>query len=804
MNGDEIVEMAMPAIRPDDRSKDQRSKTRYPVLPTMRARTEQREEESIVKTIAVSNLSDASVPSDISSDGDRTVAVCKPVALPMQQHVRSFPSDIKIVQVGERRWMCDKCKAAVFDNFVEACMHEMTCQCSSEDVNMHDPSPVPVPVAARVPALGSFSMSNSTQSASAISTRPKAPKNEVALEIILVPEKEAVLSDYNYILTQNIEFYETPTSYSTSTNVLSMTDLPSSKIGLRCIHCSSGERHVTAASFFPSAIASISSGMGTIGARHFLGGKCTSFPKETFDSLAAAKKTSQQQTRMQGKLGLDAYCRQLAKSQKIFDLEVGGIFIATKRSTQEESRPMEATMIEVKPVEQAPSSASIALVATKPAPAPKDTLPDRNDPSAFIEGSIENFWECKHCNSLPFHWRASGSVVFCATAPTIDLVGKHLSACLGKKPLRIPRNASIKIKNSGDPENGPSVLVRWDSDEGKRKSGRIKRQSLGPESSKKKKKAAAAAATVTQEALKPGVDATLLAFPDDHALTTDFAHFTVLQLKKCYLNKAGGSRGNCPLGYPGLACAHCAGTTSERRFFYTSSDHLRNSFSHIPSHLVTCSKCPVEVKEKIEEFKAIRSKQKSLLKVGDHKIFIDHVWGRLHGPGGGVIEVPEENYAIDDVSDDDRSSSSGVSIEFQCNPHDDYLTESLDGRYLESKEISIETSKSFILSSSDRKAATDYVYYSLLQMTPKQYSVDSDGFLSDLKQDETKDKEGQVNTTKREEHMQALADPVALPLTEPLDETVAEPVALPLAEPEENIETKLSSTIDEKEQDVEE
>jgi len=120
--------------------------------------------------------------------------------------------------------------------------------------------------------------------------------------------------------------------------------------------------------------------------------------------------------------------------------------------------------------------------------------------------------------------------------------------------------------------------------------GRIKKLSLGPESSKKKKNADAAA--VTQEEVKPGVDDTLLAFPDDHALTTDFAHFTVLQLKKCYLNKAGGSRCNCPLGYPGLG----------------------NNFSHISSHLVTCSKCPIEVKEKIKEFKASKSLFPKLLK----------------------------------------------------------------------------------------------------------------------------------------------------------------------------------------------
>ena len=62
----------MPTIRPDDRSNDQRSKSRLPVLPTKRARKDQREDESIVKTIAVSNWSDESLPSDISSDGDRT------------------------------------------------------------------------------------------------------------------------------------------------------------------------------------------------------------------------------------------------------------------------------------------------------------------------------------------------------------------------------------------------------------------------------------------------------------------------------------------------------------------------------------------------------------------------------------------------------------------------------------------------------------------------------------------------------------------------------------------------------------
>ena len=57
---------------------------------------------------------------------------------------------------------------------------------------------------------------------------------------------------------------------------------------------------------------------------------------------------------------------------------------------------------------------------------------------------------------------------------------------------------------------------------------------------------------------------------------------------------------------------------------------MRNSFSHIPTHLAACEKCPAEIKAKIEEYKATRNRQKSLLKPGYHKIFIDSVWDRMH------------------------------------------------------------------------------------------------------------------------------------------------------------------------------
>ena len=743
---------------------------------------------------------------------------------PFEPHARSFPADIQIVQIGDtNEWMCNVCKGAVFDNFVEACMHEMICKSANgQGCAVGLSAKFPAQVSNVFPSVRTFGLPNTTvaprvgpmlpmqstlhsavfpsstvrvpaptrtmqgpalcetataSTTSALGTaidlndtaiHPKETKEvtkDITLDVSLVPENRNLLSDYNYILAQNIEFFETPSSYAVPASLLgNMKELPTTKIGLRCIHCISNGVHITAASFFPSSIASLSSGMGTIGSRHFLGGKCTFIPKEVVANLASVKRHSQQQTRSPGKIGLDAYCKKVAKSNKMRDHEIGGVYISNQGlaekdggSTSSETSPRAQVIKSCSksvPIDKAGqetfSGRDVSNLIRKPAP-PRDPIPDRKDPSAFVEGSVEHFWECKHCNSLPFHWRATGSVVFCATKPTIELVGKHLSVCQGKKPLSIPRNAAIKIKTSGDCENGPSVIVQWCNDEGKRKSSRTKRQSLGPgENAKKKRKTMAA---VHVDDVQSGVDEDVLALPQNKALTTDFAFFTVLQLKKCYLTKSGGSRGNCPIGYPGLACSHCVGSPNQRRFFYTSADHLRNSFSHIPSHLLSCSKSPPEVKARIEEYKSLRNRQKAQLKAGDHKLFIDRVWTKLHGEGGGKVPVAEDEYVVEDASDDDRSITS-LSVDFEFNPKDDYLHESLDGRFLESKEIAIETSDSAILSSSDRKLSTNYVFFALLQLIPKQYVIDSEGTLSEIEstdEDGGKNDETGYNITEKED-----------------------------------------------------
>ena len=45
-----------------------------------------------------------------------------------------------------------------------------------------------------------------------------------------------------------------------------------------------------------------------------------------------------------------------------------------------------------------------------------------------------------------------------------------------------------------------------------------------------------------------------------------------------------------------------------------------------------CIHCPAEVKTRLAELKLTRNQQKNQLKAGYHKIFIDRLWERLHGP----------------------------------------------------------------------------------------------------------------------------------------------------------------------------
>eukprot|EP00957_Ditylum_brightwellii_P058662 4448992-Ditylum_brightwellii.AAC.1 len=92
------------------------------------------------------------------------------------------------------------------------------------------------------------------------------------------------------------------------------------------------------------------------------------------------------------------------------------------------------------------------------------------DHSSFAAGRVENFWECKHCNIIPYPWRAKGSVVFSSSKPSIGLIEKHLKNCMGRTPLQIPQNAVITPFFR---ERSTLIKIKWDKYQGARKSARI-------------------------------------------------------------------------------------------------------------------------------------------------------------------------------------------------------------------------------------------------------------------------------------------------------------------------------------------
>jgi hypothetical protein len=129
---------------------------------------------------------------------------------------------------------------------------------------------------------------------------------------------------------------------------------------------------------------------------------------------------------------------------------------------------------------------------------------------------------------------------------------------------------------------------------------------------------------------------------------------------------------------------------------------MRNSFSHIPSHLATCEKCPADVKAKIEELKKLRNRQKSLLKPGNHKLFIDRVWERMHNGTAAKSDTTS-------LADSSTSVATGSSAD---NVNNDLVE-------------AFKTTEMSLVQDGDRCLTSDLTFFTLLQVTP--YTMLSSG-----------------------------------------------------------------------------
>jgi len=406
------------------------------------------------------------------------------------------------------RWTCDVCKSCSFETFNEAHTHEIQCKLfheakkKSEEDQLKDQLRDQMSEAADV--LTSLALRPPKKVQDGEADPELVAKRHPSINLIPQGEASSMLSDYNNLLVRHIEFF-----YPSSDD----------RVGLRCIHCKDHPQHITAATFFPSTIGSISSGLGTIGARHFGWGKCPFVQPETVQQMIETKKTSGLQTRSQGRVGLDAYCKNLAKQYGILDDENSGI--SWKIGTEPNfnitddllQRKLSTSSRESARNSSDPSSVTGNSIASVLANMKNDVNNIETRP--FVPSDTVHFWECSGCRSIPFDFRTKGSVVFSVGEPTKDKVEGHLKNCTGGKPLAIPRSAAIEPYYCHDV---PSVKVKWDVGQTTRSSGRQSRYDT--------------------MSIKAGLEDLPLCEQSDQQFTTEFAYFVVTQLKKCYLTKA--------------------------------------------------------------------------------------------------------------------------------------------------------------------------------------------------------------------------------------------------------------------------
>lgn len=288
-------------------------------------------------------------------------------------------------------------------------------------------------------------------------------------------------------------------------------------------------------------------------------------------------------------------------------------------------------------------------------------------------------WSCPNCVSIPYHMRAPGS--FYRDPPSAEVVERHLSVCTGATtepwtyergmppPYSYPPGyqpppypgppAYYSSPSNAPPPPGwrepppyfpPPPYVRPEFGYPPFPPSREARPSvassdyyyppIGREGSQPQvatTDASFQAAIKVLSSLDEIVESSEepLVLPEDKLLLTDYFYFVNKQLKLCRFTESdrktrGGKRETIEIGFGGLECRHCAGSSGSRKFFWSDVDRLANSFAEIPAHILKCRKCPENVKQSLADLKQRHPEQMARLPRGSQKVFFRRMWKRLH------------------------------------------------------------------------------------------------------------------------------------------------------------------------------
>ena len=264
---------------------------------------------------------------------------------------------------------------------------------------------------------------------------------------------------------------------------------------------------------------------------------------------------------------------------------------------------------------------------------------------AFVPDNMGG-WCCRYCSSVPYHYRAPGSVSHSPNPPNPSFIEHHLSICPG---------AMTSIYNpphsSHQPYHHPSHHASsWHSNPGNmmippsHHEDPVGGHTSDPHCRPSSPHSQAPSDAITTEAIQylmnnpvPTTSSPLV-FPEDKALLTSYFYHLMAQLQLCRFSESdrktrGGKRENVKIGFGGIECKHCAnvvGNTLSRKFFWSNVDRLANSFAEIPSHVLKCRNCPAEVKSALGQIKLRHSEQMTQLPRGSQKVFFRRMWRRMH------------------------------------------------------------------------------------------------------------------------------------------------------------------------------
>jgi len=124
----------------------------------------------------------------------------------------------------------------------------------------------------------------------------------------------------------------------------------------------------------------------------------------------------------------------------------------------------------------------------------------------------------------------------------------------------------------------------------------------------------------------------MIVMNEDKPLVSEYIYYLLTQVEKVCLTESErvGNRKSMELGMPGFGCKHCCASDRKGlcRFFPARRRTLPAKIKDLSDHLRRCTMCPMEVKEKLLQY---RSENLDLEPTEDsNKHFFDRVWNRLH------------------------------------------------------------------------------------------------------------------------------------------------------------------------------